>query len=59
MIFKKKKKKKLEKLKLIEKKIRKLQTTLERSLNLIILNTVFHQLNIALKIKFKVVTNQY
>ena len=31
-------------------------TTLKRGLNLIVLNTVFHQLNAAFKSKFKVVT---
>ena len=30
---------------------------LKRSLNLVILNAVFHQLNIALKSKFKVIAN--
>ena len=48
----------LEKRKL-RKEIRKTQTTLKRGLNLIILNTVFHQLNVALKSKFKVVTSRH
>ena len=41
------------------KEIRKIRTTLKRGLNLIILNTVFHQLNVALKSKFKVVTSRH
>ena len=32
---------------------------LKRSLNLVILNAVFHQLNIALKSKFKVIANRH
>ena len=38
---------------------KKIQTTLKRGLNLIIVNTAFHQLNLALKSKFKVVTSQH
>ena len=34
-------------------------TTLKRGLNLIVLNTVFHQLNAAFKSKFKVVTSRH
>ena len=43
----------------LRKEIRKIRTTLKRGLNLIILNTVFHQLNVALKSKFKVVTSRH
>ena len=32
---------------------------LKRSLNLVILNAVFHQLNMALKSKFKVIANRH
>ena len=41
----------------LRKEIRKMRTTLKKGLNLIILNTVFHQLNVVLKSKFKVVTS--
>ena len=44
----------LEKQKL-RKESKKIQTTLKKGLNSIILNTVFHQLNVASKSKFKVV----
>ena len=43
----------------LKKETRKIRTTLKRGLNLIILNTVFHQLNVALKSKFKVVTSRH
>ena len=43
----------------LRKETRKIRTTLKRGLNLIILNTVFHQLNVALKSKFKVVTSRH
>ena len=43
----------------LRKQIRKIRTTLKRGLNLIILNTVFHQLNLALKSKFKAVTSRH
>ena len=43
----------------LRKEIRKIRTTLKRDLNLIVSNTVFHQLNVALKSKFKVVTSRY
>ena len=41
------------------KEIIKIQTTLKKGLNLIILNTAFHQLNVTLKSKFKVVTSRH
>ena len=41
----------------LRKEIRKILTTLKRGLNLIILNPVFHQANVALKSKFRVVTS--
>ena len=43
----------------LRKEIRKIWTTLKRSVNLIIWNTVFHQLNVALNSKCKVVTSRY
>ena len=43
----------------LRKETRKIRTTLKRGLNLIILNTVFHQLNVVLKSKFKVVTSRH
>ena len=43
----------------LRKETRKIRTTLKRGLNLIILNTVFYQLNVALKSKFKVVTSRH
>ena len=42
----------------LRKETRKIWTTLKRGLNLIVLNTVFHQLNVALKSKFKAVTSR-
>ena len=36
----------------------KIQRTLKRGLNLIIINTVFHQLNVALKSKFRVINSR-
>ena len=43
----------------LRKEIRKIRTTLKTGLDLIVLNTVFHQLNVALKTKFKVVTSRH
>ena len=43
----------------LRKETRKIRTTLKRGLNLIVLNTVFHQLNVALKSKFKIVTSPH
>ena len=43
----------------LRKEIRKIRTTLKKGLNLIVLNTLFHQLNVTLKSKFKVVTSQH
>ena len=43
----------------LRKEIRKIRATLKRGLNLIVLNAVFHQLNVALKSKFKVVTSRH
>ena len=43
----------------LRKETRKIRTTLKTGLNLIILNTVFHEPNVALKSKFKVVTNRH
>lgn len=45
--------------KLTLQKKRKKQTTLKRTLNLIILNTEFDKLNVALKSIFKVVTSRH
>ena len=42
----------------LRKETRKIRTTLKRGLNLTVLNTVFHQLNVALKSKFKAVTSR-
>ena len=41
----------------LKKELKQICNTLKRSLNLVILNAVFHQLNIALKSKFKVIAN--
>ena len=43
----------------LRKEIRKIRTTLKRRLTLSVLNTVFHQLNVALKSKLKVVTSRH
>ena len=43
----------------LSKEIRKIWTTLTRGLGLIALNTVFHELNGALKSKYKVVTSRH
>ena len=45
--------------KLTLQKKRKKQTTLKRTVNLIILNTEFDKLNVALKSIFKVVTSRH
>ena len=41
----------------LKKELKQIRNILKRSLNLVILNAVFHQLNIALKSKFKVIAN--
>ena len=41
----------------LKKELKEICNILKRSLKLIFLNAVFHQLNIALKIKFKVIAN--
>ena len=43
----------------LKKELKQICNTLKRSLNLVILNAVFHQLNIALKSKFKVIANRH
>ena len=43
----------------LRKEIRKIRLTLKTGLDLIVLNTVFHQLNVALKTKFKVATSRH
>ena len=48
----------LEKRKL-EKELKQIRNILKRSLNFVILNAVFHQLNIVLKSKFKVIANRH
>ena len=47
-----------QKLKLI-KVLKQIRNILKRSLNLIILNVVFHQLDIALKCKFVAIANHH
>ena len=54
----KKKKKHSEKRKL-KKELKQICNILKRSLNLVVLNAVFHQLNIALKSKFKMIANRH
>ena len=53
-----KKKKHSEKRKL-KKELKQICNILKRSLNLVVLNAVFHQLNIALKSKFKMIANRH
>ena len=53
-----KKKKHSEKRKL-KKELKQICNILKRSLNLAVLNAVFHQLNIALKSKFKMIANRH
>ena len=43
----------------LKKELKQIRHILKRSLNLVILNAVLHQLNIALKSKFKVITNRH
>ena len=43
----------------LKKELKEMRNILKRSLNLVILNAVFHQLNIALKSKFKVIANRH
>ena len=42
----------------LKKELKQIHNILKRSSNLVILNAVFHQLNIALKSKFKVIANR-
>ena len=43
----------------LKKELKEIRNILKRSLNLVILNAVFHQLNMALKSKFKVIANRH
>ena len=43
----------------MKKELKQICNILKRSLNLVILNAVFHQLNIVLKSKFKVIANRH
>ena len=43
----------------LKKELKQIRHMLKRILNLVILNAVLHQLNIALKSKFKVITNHH
>ena len=43
----------------LKKELKQIRNILKRSLNLGILNVVFHQLNKALKSTFKVIANRY
>ena len=43
----------------LKKELKQIRNILKKSLNLVILNAVFHQLNIALKSKFKVIENRH
>ena len=43
----------------LKKELKQIHNILKRSLNLVVLNTVFRQLNMALKSKFKVIANRH
>ena len=43
----------------VKKVLKQIRNILKRSLNLVILNAVFHQLDIALKCKFVVIGNRH